>query len=162
MIFKTISNMLTKRIQPQPRLHTSTGSFEGVPQELVDLIISYLVYDTAALLSCALVHTTWTRTSRHYLPSLTLVVSCPSRASELAKVLCSPRDTLSPSIAAIEHIGWPYTSLFFDDDTGNVLVIPGTPRPYRKLIRALKHDDNTKTRWRMMLWLASYRPGCIA
>ncbi|KAF9025570.1 hypothetical protein BDZ89DRAFT_1068211 [Hymenopellis radicata] len=131
MIFETISNMFTKRTQPQPRLHTATGSFERVPQELVDLIISYLVYDKATLLSCALVHTTWTRTSRHYLPSLTLVL-----------------------------IGWPYTSVFFDDDTGD--VIPGTPKPYRKLILALKHNDNTKTRWRMMLWLASYWPGCIA
>ncbi|KAF9024452.1 hypothetical protein BDZ89DRAFT_1136082 [Hymenopellis radicata] len=159
MIFKTISNMFTKRAQPQPRLHTTTGSFERVPQELVELIISYLVYDKATLLSCALVHTTWTRTSRHYLPSLTLVVSCPSRASELAKLLCSPRDTHSPSIAAITLTGYTYESLF-DRRTGD--VVRGTPRPYGKLILALKRNDNTKRRWRTMLWLSSkVRPSCL-
>ncbi|KAF9024433.1 hypothetical protein BDZ89DRAFT_1162248 [Hymenopellis radicata] len=174
MIFKTISNiafnfylgalaMFTKWTQPQPRLRTSTGSFERVPQELhvLDLIISHLVNDKATLLSCALVHTTWTYTSRHHLPSLGLFVSCPTRASELAELLGPPLDTLSPSIAAIKLADYTYESLN-DFRTGD--VVRGIPRPYEKLILALKHNENTKRRWRTMLWLHwywCYRRGCL-
>ncbi len=152
-ILQTIGIMLPKRSHPQPACAS-----ERVPPELMDLIMSHLVGDKATLLSCALVHSTWTRTSRFYLPPLTLVVSCPSRARELAKLLSSLRDTLSPSIAAFTLVGYTYSSLF-ERDTGD--VVRGTPRPYKTLIRALKHHDNTRRRWRMMLRLSSYTPNQV-
>ncbi|KAF8901760.1 hypothetical protein CPB85DRAFT_1438963 [Mucidula mucida] len=155
MILQTISSMLSKRSHPQ---RITAASSERAPPELIDLIISHLVDDKATLLSCALVHSTWTRTSRHYLPPLTLVVSCPTRARELSKLLSSPRDTLSPSIAAITLVGYTSSSLF-ERDTG--AVVRGTPRQYKTLIRALKHNDNTRRRWRMMLKLSSYTPRCL-
>ncbi|KAF9000357.1 hypothetical protein BDZ89DRAFT_1147317, partial [Hymenopellis radicata] len=85
-------------------LHRSfaiTGPFGLVPQELLDLIIASLANDKASLLSCALVHPSWTSISRYYLPPLNLVVSSPSRAKELTKLLRSSRETFSWSISGV-------------------------------------------------------------
>ncbi|KAF9034726.1 hypothetical protein BDZ89DRAFT_1062450 [Hymenopellis radicata] len=125
-------NSLRKLISKLTRTHrssASTGPFGLVPQELLDLILSYLVDDKAALLSCALVHPTWTGISRYRLPALTLVVSSPSRAKELTKLLRSSRETLSSSIAGINLVG----DVPFDD-----ISTTRHASCYRKLLHALK------------------------
>ncbi|KAF9022683.1 hypothetical protein BDZ89DRAFT_1042081 [Hymenopellis radicata] len=84
-----------------------TGLFGPVPQELLDLVIFHLADDRTTLLSCALVHSTWTSISRYHLRPLILVVSSSSRATELLNLLCSSRETLSLSITGIALVGNP-------------------------------------------------------
>ncbi|KAF9035423.1 hypothetical protein BDZ89DRAFT_490237 [Hymenopellis radicata] len=125
----TIIRRIVNKLTHAHRSHASTGPFGLVPQELIDLVLSYLVDDKAALLSCALVHPTWTSISRYRLPALTLVVSSPSRAKELTKLLRSSRETLSSSITGINLVG----DVPFDD-----ISTSRHASCYRKLLHALK------------------------
>ncbi|KAF9022679.1 hypothetical protein BDZ89DRAFT_1163126 [Hymenopellis radicata] len=87
------------------RASASTGP--TVPQELLDLVISHLADDRTTLLSCALVHPTWTSISRYHLRPLILVVSSSYRATELTALMELLRpscETLSASITAISLV----------------------------------------------------------
>ncbi|KAF9022678.1 hypothetical protein BDZ89DRAFT_1163125 [Hymenopellis radicata] len=130
MAFNTIQNILTKHAHTR-RSSACTGSFGLVPQELLDLVIFFLTDDQATLLSCALVHPTWTSISRYHLPPLSLVIS-PSRVKELIKLLRSSRETLSSSITGITLVG----DIPFDD----MLANSKSPRArsYSKLLHVLK------------------------
>ncbi|KAF9022662.1 hypothetical protein BDZ89DRAFT_1070487 [Hymenopellis radicata] len=127
-----IVRKLINKLTHTHRSSASTGPFGLVPQELLDLIIAYLADDKATLLSCALVHSTWTSISRYHLPSLSLVVSSPSRAKELTKLLRSSRETVSSSITGITLVG----DIPFDD------ILPNGKSPharsYSKLLDVLK------------------------
>ncbi|KAF8997533.1 hypothetical protein BDZ89DRAFT_772400 [Hymenopellis radicata] len=96
--FTTIKNFIKKIIRRR-------RPFRFIPQEILDLIISSLSDDKASLLSCALVHPTWTSISRYHLRPRTLVVSSPSRAQELTELLRSSHETLSSSITGIKLLG---------------------------------------------------------
>ncbi|KAF9017335.1 hypothetical protein BDZ89DRAFT_380780 [Hymenopellis radicata] len=94
MVLHTLHNFLAKFTSRQ-RSYVLSGPFGFVPAEILDLVISHLANDKAALMQCALVHPTWTRVSRHHLAPLTLAVSSRSHAKELTKVLkLTARDTL--------------------------------------------------------------------
>ncbi|KAF9022686.1 hypothetical protein BDZ89DRAFT_1070499 [Hymenopellis radicata] len=114
------------------RSSACTGPFGLVPQELLDLVIFFLADDKATLLFCALVHPTWTSISRHHLPSLSLVISSPSRAKELRNLLHSSCETLSSCITGITLVG----GIPFDD----ILANGKSPRArsYSKLLDILK------------------------
>ncbi|KAF9022692.1 hypothetical protein BDZ89DRAFT_197943 [Hymenopellis radicata] len=121
MAFSTIYNIFNQLTHSR-RSSASTGPFGLVPQELLDHIIYYLADDRASLLSCALVHPTWTSISRYHLPPLTLVVTCPFRAKELTKLLRSSREMLSSSVSGVMLVG----GIPFDH-----------ARSYRQLLHAL-------------------------
>ncbi|KAF8916912.1 hypothetical protein CPB85DRAFT_1559354 [Mucidula mucida] len=87
------------------RSSASSGPFELVPQELLDLTIANLANDKAALLSCAVVHPSWTSISRYYLPPWTLILSSPFRAQELLTILRSSHETLSSTITGVTLVG---------------------------------------------------------
>ncbi|KAF9022688.1 hypothetical protein BDZ89DRAFT_1042084 [Hymenopellis radicata] len=127
-----IVRKLINKLTHTHRSSASTGPFGLVPQELLDLIIAYLADDKATLLSCALVHPTWNSISRHHLPSLSLVISSPSRAKELRKLLRSSRETLSSSITGITLVG----DIPFDDFLANGKSPHA--RSYSKLLHVLK------------------------
>ncbi|KAF9031805.1 hypothetical protein BDZ89DRAFT_607416 [Hymenopellis radicata] len=131
MAFSTIQNLIIKLTKSR-RSFASTGPFGFVPQELLDIIISSLANDKASLLSCALVHPTWTSISRYYLPPLTVVVSSPSRAKELTKLLCSSRETFSSTITGVALVG--------DVPLDTIPTSSKLPRAhsYRKLLHVLK------------------------
>ncbi|KAF9022653.1 hypothetical protein BDZ89DRAFT_1137166 [Hymenopellis radicata] len=131
MAFNIVRSLINKLTHTR-RSSASTGPFGLVPQELIDLIIASLADYKATLLSCALVHPTWNSISRHHLPPLTLLVSSPSRAKELVRLLQSSRETLSPSITGITLVG----DVPFDDNSTNG-KFPCT-RPYSKLLHVLK------------------------
>ncbi|KAF9013747.1 hypothetical protein BDZ89DRAFT_1046679 [Hymenopellis radicata] len=131
MALNIIRNFINKFTHTH-RSSASTGPFGLVPQELLDLIIAYLADDKATLLSCALVHPTWNNISRHHLPPLTLLVSSPSRAKELVRLLHSSRETLSPSITGITLVG----DVPFDDNSTDGKS--PRARSYSKLLRLLK------------------------
>ncbi|KAF9024412.1 hypothetical protein BDZ89DRAFT_1069069 [Hymenopellis radicata] len=132
MAFNIIRKFISKLTHTH-RSSASTGPFGLVPQELLDLVLSCLVDDKAALLSCALVHPTWIGISRYHLPALTLVVSSPSRAKELTKLLRSSCETLSPSITGINLVG----DVPLDD-----ISTTRHASCYRKLLHALKNDPS--------------------
>ncbi|KAF8916904.1 hypothetical protein CPB85DRAFT_258211 [Mucidula mucida] len=131
MAFSIIRNIIDK-IAHTRRSSAITGPFGLLPQELLDLIIAHLGDDKVTLLSCALVHSTWTIISRYHLPSVMLVVSSPSRSKELVKLLRSSRETLSSSITGITLVG----DIPFDD----IDMDGKSPRAqsYRKLFQVLK------------------------
>ncbi len=123
----TIKNFIIKLM----RLRPSSASTQPVPPELLDIIIAHLVDDKVSLLSCALVHPSWAGFSRYYLRDLNLVVSTPSRANELTKLLGSSREMLSASI----------TSITLASDAPVAISRRGKflrARPYRKLLYVLK------------------------
>ncbi|KAF8908306.1 hypothetical protein CPB85DRAFT_1436102 [Mucidula mucida] len=100
----TIQTILN-RFTHSSRVSANTGPFGLVPQELLDIIISHFIDDKVSLLSCALVHPSWTGISRYYLSALNLVISSPSGAKELTKLLRSSREMLSSSITGITLVG---------------------------------------------------------
>ncbi|KAF9009115.1 hypothetical protein BDZ89DRAFT_539437 [Hymenopellis radicata] len=127
----TLHNFLAKFTSRQ-RSYVLSGPFGFVPAEILDLVISHLANDKAALMQCALVHPTWTRVSRHHLAPLTLAVSSRSHAKELTNVLNSPRETLSLSITGITLIGnAPFYDISTNDKSSRV-------RLYTKLLQLLK------------------------
>ena len=124
-IVHNILNTLTHFCRPS----ASTGLFGPVPQELLDLVIFHLADDRTTLLSCALVHSTWTSISRYHLRPFILVVSSTSRATELMSLLRSSRETLSSSTTGITLVG----EVPFDD-----ISTTRHASCYRKLLHALK------------------------
>ncbi|KAF9023469.1 hypothetical protein BDZ89DRAFT_1191207 [Hymenopellis radicata] len=120
----TIQNLINKFTSSR-RSFASTGPFGLVPQELLDLIIASLANDKASLLSCALHQPVLS-------PPLTLVVSSPSRAKELTKLLRSSREMFTSSITGITLVG--------DVSFENIPTSGKSPRArsYRKLLDVLK------------------------
>ncbi|KAF8908365.1 hypothetical protein CPB85DRAFT_1254024 [Mucidula mucida] len=127
----TIENIISKFTHSQ-RSFAITGPVGRVPQELLDIIIAHLIDDKASLLSCALVHPSWTGISRHYLRALNIVVTSPSRAKDLIKLLHSSREMLSSSITGITLVG--------EAPVDNTTARGKSPRArsYSKLLHVLK------------------------
>ncbi|KAF9022069.1 hypothetical protein BDZ89DRAFT_1137601 [Hymenopellis radicata] len=125
MAFTTIRNFISK-------ITRRRRAFVFLPQEILDLIISSLRDDKASLLSCALVHPTWTGIGRYHLRHHTLVVSSPSRGTELTELLRLPHETLSPSITSIMLVGSvPYNGISRNFTSPSVTS-------YSELLRVLK------------------------
>ncbi|KAF9022659.1 hypothetical protein BDZ89DRAFT_1070484 [Hymenopellis radicata] len=118
-IVHNILNTLTHFCRPS----ASTGLFGRVPQELLDLVIFHLADDRTTLLSCALVHSTWTSVSRYHLRPLILVVSSEiSRTTEIPELLRPSCETLSASITGIKLVGYVP---FYHVPTNNQSPDPG-------------------------------------